>query len=113
MVQNGRSGNVMERADSARDGKRVQKVPRGGTQSGWPASAAVTASRTRFPKTAIEEIVRLPFEGHLINALAGYRDVSSHPVRRLPSASAGGSASSCACGRCLLALEQRKKQMRG
>ncbi len=25
-----------------------------------------------IPKTAIEEIVRLPFEGHLINAPAGY-----------------------------------------
>ena len=36
------------------------------TQSGWPASADA------IPKTAIEEIVRLPFEGHLINAPAGY-----------------------------------------
>ena len=70
MVQMGDPEMLWKRADSARDGKRVQKVPRGGLKVGGLCGGYRKSDA--IPKTAIEEIVRLPFEGHLINAPAGY-----------------------------------------
>ena len=112
MVQMGDPEMLWKRADSARDGKRVQKVPRGGLKvGGLPVRRLPQVGRDSQNSDRRDRApsVWRPSD----QCPGGIRDVSSHPVRRLPSASAGGSASSCACGRCLLALEQRKKQMRG
>ena len=71
MVQMGDPEMLWKRADSARDGKRVQKVR--AEDSKWVACQCGGYRKSdAIPKTAIEEIVRLPFEGHLINAPAGY-----------------------------------------
>ena len=66
-----RSGNAMEKSGFCARWKRVQKVR--AEDSKWVACQCGGYRKSdAIPKTAIEEIVRLPFEGHLINAPAGY-----------------------------------------